>query len=300
MGILLALTLAFLPARSGADAVFIQVAPFSIGPNWLRSPDRHRAVVLLHGLRPHPFDEGRAGRAELHGWQKPDSKLVKALSKDADVFAFAYSQDVPLDEVVAAPELRQGVARLSSSGYTEIVLVGHSAGGVIARHFVEDNPDAGVTKVVQVCPPNGGSALSRATVAVRAAQGPFLRSLTKDVRQLALRERADKRIPPHVQFVVLVGNGGVVGDGVVSCRCQWTEELQGQGIPAYALGSIHFLAMRTQAGAEKVAEVVRADHPRWTPEQVAAARRKLLLSGKDDSSWWGPLNRLKPGPKPSD
>src|SRR5207244_2414497 len=122
----------------------------------------------------------------------------------ADVFAFAYSQDVPLETVADGPGLRDGVRRLKALGYREIVLVGHSAGGLVARQFVEDYPGAGVTKVVQVCAPNGGSAWAKARMAVRKKQEAFLASLTRKDRRLSLHERAEKRIPADVEFVCVV------------------------------------------------------------------------------------------------
>ena len=51
-------------------------------------------------------------------------------------------------------------------------LVGYSAGALIARYFVEDSPDYGVTKVIQVCAPNGGSGWGKLTAGVRQSQEP--------------------------------------------------------------------------------------------------------------------------------
>ena len=133
------------------ETMFAQVFPVPARPaDFVRTADQRRAVVVLHGLRPE-FDRFLSTRAVLQDFQEPDSFLVKMLARDADVFAFAYGQNVPLEQIASAPELDKGLARLKEMGFAEIVLVGFSAGGLIAREYVEDHPHAGVTKVVQVC-----------------------------------------------------------------------------------------------------------------------------------------------------
>jgi pimeloyl-ACP methyl ester carboxylesterase len=268
------LCVTLLPATSIATQ-FLQVAPqLRTEGQWARHPEQGRAVVLIHGLKVEPWS-GANDRASLRGWQRPGSALVKRLSREADVYSFAYAQSVGVDGVAEAPELVAGVQRLRRMGYVEVVLVGFSAGGLVARRLVEDHPDVGVTKVVQVCSPNGGSGWARLE-AVRASQRSFLRSLTKEDRQHAARARLDVRIPENVDFVCVVWAGAWLGDGVVSCRSQWTADLQEQGIPAVKLFTDHLSAVRTWVGAEKIADLVRMRQPRWTQTQVAAARKAIL------------------------
>src|SRR5262249_37420141 len=161
-------------------------------------------------------------RAELHTWQQPDSLMVRRLGREADVFAVAYAQNGAADEISETPVFREGVRHLRALGYRSVVLVGHSAGGLVARDFVEGNPDAGVTKVIQVCTPNGGSPWAKWQV-VQPRQATFLDSLTRPVRRLAQAGRADRRIPEQVEFACVVGNGWLRGDGVVGTPSQWTE-----------------------------------------------------------------------------
>jgi pimeloyl-ACP methyl ester carboxylesterase len=286
---------ALLAAPSGPDTRFAQLAPaYREGAAVRRSVAQPRAVLLVHGLRLHPFSGRGAARADWHSWQRPDSLLVRTLAVEADVFAFAYSQDVPLETIAEARALHEGVWRLRELGYREIVLVGHSAGGLVARQFAEDYPQAGVTRVIQVCAPNGGSGWARARMAVRKNQGPFLTSLTRKDRQEALRERAEKRIPADVEFVCVVGlrsipllapgepraNGarGVLppGDGLVSAACQWTPDLQEQGIPAVPLAAGHSSVLHTQEGIDTIARLVRQRIGRWDEVAVAAARVRIL------------------------
>jgi pimeloyl-ACP methyl ester carboxylesterase len=254
---------------------FVQVAPdFREAADAVRSAGRERAVVLVHGLLAHPFSKNNVARADLHSWQKPGAALVQRLGRDSDVYAFAYAQTVAADAVAGRSDLADCVRLLRLHGYTEVILVGHSAGGLIARTLVEDRPDVGVTKVVQVCVPNGGSGWATLQ-AVRSNQVEFLSSLTKSARQRAAAERGDRTIPPGVEFVCVVGTGTVVGDGLVNCRCQWPEDLQRQGVPAVALAATHWTAVRGAKGIELLARLVREPQPRWDIEQVRAARKRL-------------------------
>jgi pimeloyl-ACP methyl ester carboxylesterase len=262
-------------AAPGLETQFVEVAPARDGIDWVRSPAHERAVVLIHGLLVHPFSKTNAARAVLHGWQKPDSLLVKRLSGDSDVYAFAYAQTVPADEVADCPDLAAHVQRLRRVGYREVVLVGHSAGGLIARQFVEDHPEVGVTKVIQVCAPNEGSSWAN-WQAVRGSQVDFLDSLTKTRRRETLKVRSAKAVPASVAFACVVGVGAVTGDGLVLCRSQWPDDLQRQGVPAYPLNCTHFFAVRTQKAAELLAGLVREPLPRWDASRVSAARRALL------------------------
>ena len=233
-----------------------------------------RAVVLIHGLLVHPFSKTNVSRAHLHGWQKPDCLLVKRLAEDADVFAFSYAQTVTADEIADCPELEKHVRNLRKEGYREIVLIGHSAGGVIARQFVENHPDCGVTKVLQVCAPNVGSGWAKWQT-VRANQIDFLESLSKPARRRSLSQRADREIPRHIEFVCVVGTGTVVGDGMVSNRSQYPPDLQKQGIPAYPFSSTHWMVLRSKKGVALVTRLVREPQPRWDEKQVEAVRRRL-------------------------
>ena len=272
------ISIVLLGQEPAVDTKFVQVAPAiakTAAPP-VRSPWQARAVVLLHGLRPHPISDTNVWRAELSGWEEPTSPLVKALGKDADVFAFGYAQHLPVYDVARSPALRQHIENLRLAGYRDIILVGYSAGALVARYFVEDQPACGVTKVIQVCAPNGGSNWGKLTAGVRQSQEPFLLSLTRQSRQAAMRERAGKRIPANVDFVCVVGELAKIGDGLVRTDCQWTRDLQQQGVPVVVMRTAHVGAMRSKALAVKIADLIREPQPRWSPAQVEAARVKVL------------------------
>jgi pimeloyl-ACP methyl ester carboxylesterase len=271
----LLLALLALPAAA-PDTVqthFVKVGPSALVPG--RTPDQDRAIVLIHGLSVHLISKEKPTKARLRTWQHADSLLVKHLGRDADVYSLAYSQTAPCDKVCEQSRLARHVKTLKEAGYREIVLVGHSAGGLIARHLVEDHPDLGVTKVIQVCSPNAGSGWAALKTA-RSVQVAFLTSLTRAARGKVLKERADRRIPKHCEFVCVVGSSVVGGDGVVPLKSQWSEDLQAQGVPAYALRTAHWEAMKTTRAAELLSRLVREKQPRWDERQVAEARKKLL------------------------
>src|SRR5947209_20549958 len=85
-------------APAPVPAAFVQVAPAVIDGAHVfqRSPDRYRAVVVVHGLRPHPFREGPVTMADLSFWEEPNGPLVRRLGQESDVFAFSYGQNVPV------------------------------------------------------------------------------------------------------------------------------------------------------------------------------------------------------------
>lgn len=262
-------------ANGPIETCLVQVHPRAKEPGLLvRSAERTRAVVLIAGLHLHLLEK-HVALAHLRDWQEPGSLLVETLGKEADVFALGYSQNVSLPEIAELPILEHYLSRVHRLGYAEIVLVGHSAGGLIARQFVEDHPDAGVTKVIQVCPPNAGCSLA-AIENVHRNQKAFLGSLTREGRQQVLAKRRDRKVPQHVEFICVVGCGAGSSDGVVACECQWPPDLREQCIPAIRLPTAHFLAMRTAASVRTIAELVRQPQSRWDPAKVAAMRKELL------------------------
>ena len=57
---------------------------------------------------------------------------------------------------------------------------------------------------------------------------------------------------------------------------QLTKDLQEQGVPAYLLHTPHVGAMRSKTVTTKLDELIREPQPRWPPNQVEAARAKVL------------------------
>jgi pimeloyl-ACP methyl ester carboxylesterase len=264
-----------LAAAPSVETQFCEVAPeMHDAADLVRSAGENKAIVLIHGLHPHPLKPDLVNRADLHVWQRPDSYLVKRLRWEADVYAFAYSQTAPADEIAARSDFDGCILRLKKMGYREIILVGHSAGGIVARTYVEDHPTSGVSRVIQVCVPNGGSGWAD-WAWVPANQLDFLNSLTKTARQRSV-ERRNAHIPAKVEFVCIVGTGTLGGDGLVSLRCAWPDDLQAQGIPAVTLPANHWLAVRAEKGADMIAHLIRESQPRVDEAQIAATRRRIF------------------------
>jgi hypothetical protein len=100
----------------------VQVAPQPAeAATFERSPGETRAVVLIHGLRLRGVLTNHISEADFEGWQQPQSTLVQTLKQDADVFAFAYGQNVALDRIGASAALADGIGRVRQLGYKEII-----------------------------------------------------------------------------------------------------------------------------------------------------------------------------------
>lgn len=244
-------------------------------PQLKRASDK--AVVLVHGLLPRPIHPERAERPDAHSWQEPKSALVKGLAPEFDVFGFSYAQTCGVDAVALCRGLTDGVEALKQAGYKEVVLVGHSAGAIICRRFVELFPDSGVTKLVAVAGPHLGSGWAKLpTFTLPKPQIPFIQSLAPEVRE----ERAkawELTAGPDLEFCCVVCKAPRFdGDTVVSLRSQWPDELQKLGVPAVLVPCHHFEPMTSERGVKAVLEVTRGKVVRWSPDEVAKARAVLF------------------------
>ena len=266
--------LAALAQAAGIESRMLQVHPrMTNAANFKRSEGQARAVVLVHGLRLE-VDTGELA-ADLPAWEQTGSRLVEALGKDSDVFAFAYSQNDSVEQITRRSCLVEDVQRLKELGYNDIVLVGHSAGALIVRQLAEDKPDCGVTKVIQVDAPNGGTPLGGFKFLVPGGLQDFVGSLSADARQSFLKTHPAK-IPERVQFICVVGNSSGTSDGVLSCRTQWTSDLQEQGIGAVTVALSHTDMLTMADGVKCVCGLVREPQPRWSTGDVVKAKRSIL------------------------
>jgi pimeloyl-ACP methyl ester carboxylesterase len=165
------------------------------------------------------------------------------------------------------------VSNIKKAGYKEIVLIGHSAGGVIARLFVESNPDAGVTKLITVSSPHTGSELAHLKGGYPKVQASFVQSLLPEIRIQAAPRKIDDKIE---MACVICKLKRVDGDGLVNLNSQWPEECRKLGIPAVLVQGNHFEAMIGQAGVKAIGELAREKLTRWSPEEVDKARKVLF------------------------
>ncbi len=263
---------------------FVQVHPVPGNASFRRTPGQERAVIVVHGMRLGPWRLKKG--VEVHPirlpnllyWQEPGSPTVKTLAGEGDVFAFAFGQDVSVDEVSRAPLLATKIQELRKAGYKAVVLLGYSAGGVVCRQFVEDFPDAGVTKFVQICTPNGGTSWAKAQAAIAPpAQKKFFESLSPEARQESLRLRAAKKIPSKVEFVCLIADGPLRSDGLLLWDSIWTTDLQNQGVPIHKVSGVnHSNIITTRKGLDVICALIREPQPRWNPQEVDRVRKTLF------------------------
>ena len=266
------------PPPREARVLLVQPFPGPHSANHLtRTKGRHCAVILLHGLDLRD-DGSSAANARLVEWQGSTSPLVKAISPSADVFAIGYAQTKSVEEVVLLPELRDAIVKVKQLGYPQVVLLGHSAGGLVARHFVEEHPGAGVTKVIQVASPNGGATL--ACCAVRLHQVPrdqraFVESLSPQHREALLKSRQDKKIPAVIEFVTVVACASpkAKGDRVINRQCQWTADLQQQGIPCASVQATHVDVMDQDDCLDVFCSLITQPQSRWDASKVQAIQQ---------------------------
>lgn len=255
-----------------------QVVPPARGKAALVNATRtkDRAVLLIPGLKIHPFRPALSTRPERHNWQDPGGDLVRTLAPDFDVYAFGYAQTAPLDAIALSPGLRDAVASMKNAGYKEIVLVGHSAGGVIARVFATSCPDSGVTKVICVAAPHAGAEAAHVQIGYPRIQAPFIRSLAPEMR-IAARMAADVRTEQSIPMACVVCKiRRFDGDGLVELGSQWPEDCRKCGVPAVLVPVSHWDAMLNPASAKVIGELAREKLTRWSAEDVEKARRLLF------------------------
>lgn len=252
-----------------------QVAPERKGVFAINPPrTKDRAVLLIPGLKIHPFRPSAATKPDLREYQQPNSELVRALAKDSDVFAFGYAQTVPVDAVAMSPGLRAAVGRLKQAGYEEVVLIGHSAGGVIARVFAEGNPDAGVTKVITVAAPHLGADLASLKVGYPKVQAPFVESLAPAVRIKAV---GSGKLDDKIQVACVVCKvKRIEADWLVKLPSQWPEDCRKAGVPAVLVQTDHWHAMLAPQSVKVISELAREKLTRWTPDEIEKAQKVLF------------------------
>ncbi|MBI3822697.1 MAG: alpha/beta hydrolase [Planctomycetes bacterium] len=259
-------------SRSEPRVTLMQPFPGPHSANELtRSKDQSRAIILLPGLDLRD-DGASAATPRFVDWQGSTSTLVKCLSHHADVFSIAYAQTAPVEEIASYHELRESIEKVKKLGYREIVLLGHSAGGLIARHFVEENPGAGVTRVIQVATPNGGAKLAGLAVnflQVPKDQAKFVESLSPSHRDVVLKSRQNKSIPTSVDFVTVVAcPSHKNGDGAVHRDRQWTSELKSQGVPCVCLDGTHMQVINDTECVGTYCKLATEPQPRWSASKV--------------------------------
>jgi pimeloyl-ACP methyl ester carboxylesterase len=240
-----------------------------------------KAVVFIHGLLPHVFHPERATQPEVHDWQVSSGLLAKQLADDYDIFGFSYAQSQSVDSITLCRGLRTGINAIEAAQYKEIVLIGHSAGAIIARQFAEFFPEDGITKIICISGPHLGSGWAKLpTFTLPKTQVAFINSLLPDVRTALHKERAIK-LPKDLEACCVLSKWNRTDhDTIVNLRSQWPTDLQDQGIPAVLASCNHFDVMTNEAAVKSITELVRGKIVRWKPEQTELAQFKLFGTTK--------------------
>ena len=148
-------------------------------------------AVVLHGL-------GRTRHSM--------GSLVRALEREGyAVVAVGYpSRSMSLPELVRHLGGELTAAGLAADDPGPVHFVGHSAGGILARAFLEEHPDFPVGRVVQLAPPNTGSALARSLAGCRwfeGTLGPLARTFAQGAERGAVPPP-----PPSYPLGVIAGD----------------------------------------------------------------------------------------------
>ncbi|MCE9565585.1 MAG: hypothetical protein K8U57_26485 [Planctomycetes bacterium] len=237
---------------------------------------KDRAVLLIPGLKIHPFKPTYATRPVIREYQQASSELVRSLAKDSDVFAFGYAQTVSLDAVAQSPGLRATVAQIKNAGYSDIVLIGHSAGGVIARIFAESHPESGVTKIITVASPHDGSEVAKLKIGYFKVQAAFVESLSPDARAQAARGKFDDKLQ---MACVVCKVKGIEADGLVCLPSQWPADCRKAGVPAVLVQTDHWHAMLAPASIRTICTLTSEKLTRWSQEEVEKGQKVLFRDG---------------------
>ncbi len=241
---------------------------------------KDKAVFLVHGLMLHPIRQEKALKTELHDWQYAKSGLTQALAAEFDVYAFSYAQTTVLDVVASTPGMRGHIQKLRRAGYKEIVLIGHSAGGIVSRQFAERFPESGVTKVIEVAAPNFGSDLATINVGLPKPQVQFIKSLARPVRTAISLDSPKLRRDLEICCVVCK-LGGLQNDTMVALDSQWSTDLQKQGVPAMLVVINHFDAMKGPHAVQTISTLAKEKLVRWTSAEVEQGRQIMFSSDAD-------------------
>lgn len=285
------LALSLSPAYELPTAVW-QMVPLVDGEMKAPKVTKTKAVLCIPGLYPHPLRPEKATLPEMHPWFEPKAPLLAALAGEFDVYAFGYAQTVPIDLVADCNGLRNAVERLRKAGYAEIVLVGHSAGGLVAHHFAERNPKSGVTKVIPVSAPYTGSDLADITLPLPRTQVSYIKSLAPQPRKDAIA--AIKAFPKDIEICcVLCKVSRLPNDIMVGLDSQWPEEVRKQGIPATLVAVNHFEAIKAPQGVTMVADLAKAKLVRWEQADITKAK-EIIFSKQADAAAASPPKKDRP------
>jgi pimeloyl-ACP methyl ester carboxylesterase len=167
------------------------IAVLLLALGFLTQPARADVIVLIHGYLSGARgwdDSGITGVLQQHGWQRAGVylagpagvQLIPASGKDAE--RKFYAVDLPSEApiLVQVYQLHEALSGIAAAHSDEpVVLVGHSAGGIVARTALVRGDVGNVKALVTIASPHLGTA--RAEQALDATDIPFPLSIMADM-----------------------------------------------------------------------------------------------------------------------
>ncbi|MBK8171446.1 MAG: alpha/beta fold hydrolase [Sandaracinaceae bacterium] len=197
-------------------------------------------VFLIHGMGRSPWSFALLEKRLRDAGHVPSS------------FGYLVSRD-SLDKI-GKSFLAHVEAELSPG--EEYAVIGHSLGGIIARHVSEKMP-VGWKRFVMLAPPNRSP-----RAAQRLKHNALFRALTKDAGQKLADEKFYETLPtPKVATLVFVGTSapstlfherGKIGDSVISA-----EEAHLEGATHVEVRSIHTFIMNNVEVARGIIDFLK-------------------------------------------
>ncbi len=195
--------------------LFVAIQPFErlfMAPDRLRplsvGPGQRLPVLLLHGYTCNRgFWLWQRRRLEAAGWVVATHSLEPALA-DIDGYVPALAQRI--DEVLAA------------TGATQLMLVGHSMGGLVSRAYFRQQGCAKVARFITLGSPHHGSLMARIAIGRNGAQmrpgNPWLTDLARiaplPADSLSIYSVHDNQVIPQRESSELAGARTLVIGGV--------------------------------------------------------------------------------------
>ena len=201
--------------------------------------ENSRPVILLHGL----------GRTSASMYLL--ARRLRRAGLNAECMDYPSTR---LTLEAAYEFLREALTKRFPA--TQIDLVGHSMGGVIARKLCLSTGAPDVRRVVQIGAPNLGSPLADRLGpfwAIRTACGPAINDLGAKAERLP----EDPRVTALAGTLSMGPSGQVLhgpSDGVVSVRSAWAGAAR-----RYRVAQMHTLLPASRRVAQQVIEALKAE-----------------------------------------
>lgn len=255
---------------------------------WLAGNAAATTLVLVHGFlgEGHAWDESGVVQAlTANGWQDGgylQQGYQQSLPADAHRF---YRVRLPWHDPISmqAAWLATAMAQVPESQQEQIILVAHSAGGVVARHWLVSSTDqtSAVQGLITIATPHLGTPWARVGQWIQQSTSPFwdwmgasqLARLDKVLSDLSppangnYLDWLNHQPHPHLAYVSIVRQASlnhqtVQGDVLVPPRSQnmnWVPTLAGRSMVMESPGN-HLLNQRDAQWIQQAVQAIGRYH----------------------------------------